>query len=59
MPAEYKCNCRVLRYAPDPVKGEFVNIGLVFREDRGSETAPDLGSLHGRLAASAVRGSWV
>ena len=37
MPAEYKCNCRVLRYAPDPVKGEFVNIGLVFREDRGSE----------------------
>lgn len=34
---EHKCNCRVLRYVPDPVKGEFVNIGLVFREERDSE----------------------
>ena len=34
---EHKCNCRVLRYVPDPVKGEFANIALVFREDRENE----------------------
>ncbi|SRR5579883_252972 len=36
MAGEHKCDCRVVRYVPDLVKGESVNIALIFREERES-----------------------
>ena len=34
-----RCEFRLLRYAPDPVRGEFANIGLVLGEVGRPETA--------------------
>ena len=31
MPERVACEFRLIRYVPDPVKGEFANIGVVLR----------------------------
>lgn len=39
MPNHFQCEFHLVRYVPDPVKNEFVNIGVLLREANKPETA--------------------
>ena len=53
--AEYKqCEFYLLRYVPDAVKDEFVNLGVVLLETGEGDAGVHRRALYARLAAGAV-----
>jgi hypothetical protein len=42
LPDRIQCEFFLIRYVPDPVRGEFANIGVLLREAGGSSTAPQV-----------------
>ncbi|HEX3940610.1 MAG TPA: DUF3037 domain-containing protein, partial [Acidobacteriaceae bacterium] len=39
MPERKQCEFQLIRYVPDPVKNEFVNIGILLRAAAGGQSA--------------------
>ncbi len=50
-----ECEFQLLRYVPDPLRNEYVHIGVILRAQGGSE--PAAGAIHTGLAAGSVPGS--
>ena len=50
------CEFQLLRYVPNPVRDEFVHVGVLLREQGAAQNrcASDGAALHARLAAGAL-----
>ena len=49
MPERIPCEFFLVRYVPDPVKGEFVNIGIILREVRAADASVATGETRVRF----------